>query len=128
MREFNRGEFLGTVAAAAGALTVGSTVLADDKRRKKLSDKITLGKTGLKSSRIAMGTGSVGYNHGSNQTRLGQDKFTAIVERAWESGVRFFDVADSYGSQPYLAETLKTLQLQGENFLIMTKSFSRKPE
>src|SRR5437016_5656334 len=128
MTDFNRREFLGTVAATAGALTVGIPAAADDKRPKKISDKVTLGKTGLKSSVIAMGTGSVGFNHGSNHTRLGQDKFTAIVEHAWNSGVRFFDVADSYGSHPYLKEALKTLKLPRDKFVLMTKTFSRKPE
>ena len=128
MTDFNRREFLGSVAAATGALTIGSPILADGKRPIKIGDKVTLGKTGLKSSVIAMGTGSVGYNKGSNQTRLGQEKFTALVEHAWNSGVRFFDVADSYGSHPYLREAIKTLKLPRDKFLLMTKTFSRKPE
>ena len=128
MTDFNRREFLGAVAASAGALTLNEAAFADDKRPKKLSDKVTLGKTGLKSSIIAMGTGSVGYNKGSNQTRLGQEKFTALVEHAWSRGVRFFDVADSYGSHPYLREAIKALKLPRDKYVLMTKTFSRKPE
>ena len=128
MTDFNRREFFGTVAATAGVLGLGVPGFADDKRPKKLSDKVTLGKTGLKSSLIAMGTGSVGFNKGSNQTRLGQEKFTALVEHAWNNGVRFFDVADSYGSHPYLRQALKDLKLPRDKYLLMTKTFSRKPE
>ena len=127
MTDFNRREFLGTMAVTAGAITLGSPAFAAQ-RSKKLSDKVTLGKTGLKSSLIAMGTGSVGYNKGSNQTRLGQEKFTALLEHAWNSGVRFFDVADSYGSHPYLREAIKTLKLPRDKYILMTKTFSRKPE
>ncbi len=35
------------------------------------TDTITLGSTGIKTSRLAMGTGTVGTGHHSNQTALG---------------------------------------------------------
>ena len=33
-------------------------------------DEVTLGRTGIRTSRLAMGTGTIGYGGGSNQTRL----------------------------------------------------------
>lgn len=82
-------------------------------------DKVKLGDTGLKVSRIAMGTGTVGYNKGSNQTRLGMEKFVEMAHHAYEKGIRFYDMADGYGSQPYVGEAIKTLPR--ENLTLLTK-------
>ncbi|MCC8094599.1 MAG: aldo/keto reductase [Tannerellaceae bacterium] len=72
-------------------------------------DKVKLGETGLTVSRIAMGTGTVGYNSGSNQTRLGMDNFVRLAHHAYDRGIHFFDMADGYGSHPYVGEAIKTL-------------------
>ena len=70
-------------------------------------DKVKLGKTGLMVSRIALGTGSIGGNHQSNQTRLGMSKFVSMAHHAYDRGVHFFDTADSYGSYPFVREVFK---------------------
>src|SRR5215469_11814733 len=63
-------------------------------------DEVVLGKTGIRTSRLAMGTGTIGYGHGSNQTRKGE--LTNLLLNGYhENGLRFFDAADSYGSHPY---------------------------
>jgi aryl-alcohol dehydrogenase-like predicted oxidoreductase len=72
-------------------------------------DKVKLGNTGLNVSRIAMGTGTVGYNKGSNQTRKGMDMFVKMAHHAYERGIHFFDMADGYGSHPFVGEAIKTL-------------------
>jgi predicted aldo/keto reductase-like oxidoreductase len=56
-----------------------------------------------------MGTGTMGYNHGSNQTRKGMETFVKIARHAYERGIRFFDMADGYGSHPFVGEAIKTL-------------------
>jgi aryl-alcohol dehydrogenase-like predicted oxidoreductase len=72
-------------------------------------DKVKLGKSGLFVSRMAMGTGTVGYNKGSNQTRRGMDAFVKMAHHAYERGIHFFDMADGYGSHPFVGEAIKTL-------------------
>ena len=72
-------------------------------------DKVKLGNTGLTVSRIAFGTGSIGGNHQSNQTRLGMSKFVQMVHHAYDRGVCFFDTADSYGSYPFVREVFKEI-------------------
>jgi 1-deoxyxylulose-5-phosphate synthase len=124
MDSINRREFVEKAAVAAGAIALGATAEAEAAQKTpKLSDKIKLGKTGLTSSLLGIGTGSVGWNKASNQTRLGQKKFSELIEHAYENGIRFFDVADQYGSHPYLKEAIKNLPR--EKFLIQTKSNSR---
>lgn len=72
-------------------------------------DRVKLGKTGLSISRVGMGTGTIGYNKGSNQTRLGMDNFVKIAHHAYERGMSYFDMAESYGSHPYVGEAIKGL-------------------
>ncbi len=89
-------------------------------------DEVVLGKTGIRTSRLAMGTGTIGYNGGSNQTRLGTAPFTQLLLNGYhEHGLRFFDTADSYGSHPYVAAAVK--QLPRNKVTVMTKTDTRDP-
>jgi 1-deoxyxylulose-5-phosphate synthase len=93
----------------------------------KASDTVVLGKTGIRTSRLAMGTGTIGYNGGSNQTRLGTAPFTQLLLNGYhENGLNFFDTADSYGSHPYVAAAVK--QLPRDKVVVMTKTDTRNPE
>ncbi len=58
------------------------------------TDWVTLGKSGVKVTRLAFGTGTAS---GKVQRDLGQEKFTALVRHAYDSGIRFFETAESYG-------------------------------
>src|ERR1041384_7469610 len=124
MSQLNRREFVGRAAVTAGAVAVGASAAAEPFRLPiNVADKITLGKTGIKSSLVGIGTGSVGWNHQSNQTRLGQQKFNELIRHAYDSGIRFFDVADQYGSHIYLKEAIKSLPR--EKFVIQSKIIHR---
>lgn len=92
-------------------------------RKVSASDTVTLGKTGIKTSRLAMGTGTVGSGHHSHQTALGVKGLSELLLNGYEHGLRFFDAADSYGSHPHVAETLK--QVPREKVTVLTKSWAR---
>ncbi len=62
--------------------------------RGKATDWIMLGKSGVKVTRLAFGTGS---NGGRIQRQLGQEEFTRLVRHAYDRGIRFFETAESYG-------------------------------
>lgn len=90
------------------------------------SDEVILGKTGIRTSRLAMGTGTIGSNGGSNQTRMGDAPFTRMLLNGFhENGLRCFDTADSYGSHPYVAAALK--QLPRDKVVVLTKTDTRDP-
>jgi aryl-alcohol dehydrogenase-like predicted oxidoreductase len=72
-------------------------------------ERVALGKTGLKVSRLCMGTGTSGVQKQSNQTRLGRDNLNRLLRDALERGIRTFDCADQYGSHPYLAAAMKNV-------------------
>jgi len=103
------------LAARLAALPVGQKVAA--------TDTITLGRTGIQTSRLAMGTGTVGSGHHSNQTALGLDGLSRLLQAGYDSGLHFFDTADSYGSHPHVADALK--HVDRSQVTILTKSWAR---
>ena len=90
-------------------------------------DDVVLGRTGIRTSRLAMGTGTIGGGGESNQTRLGTSPFvTLLLDGYHENGLRFFDTADSYGSHPYVASAIK--QLPRDKVTVLTKTDHRDPK
>jgi 1-deoxyxylulose-5-phosphate synthase len=90
-------------------------------------DDVVLGRTGIRTSRLAMGTGTIGGGGESNQTRLGTNPFvTMMLDGYHENGLRFFDTADSYGSHPYVAAAIK--QLPRDKVTVLTKTDHRDPK
>jgi aryl-alcohol dehydrogenase-like predicted oxidoreductase len=121
-----RREFLTTTAYAAGATWLGarnSWAAAELPRKFSASDTVTIGSTGIRTSRLAMGTGTVGVNHHSNQTKLGVKGFSELLLNGYDHGLRFFDSADSYGSHPHVAEALK--HVTRDKVTVLTKSWAR---
>ncbi|MDR0536884.1 MAG: aldo/keto reductase [Tannerellaceae bacterium] len=116
----NRRKFIKTgVAGLAGITVAGGISAAVHLPGEPGIDKVKLGNSGLTVSRLAMGTGSVGGNKASNQTRLGMDKFVELARHAYDCGIRFYDTADSYGSVPYIGEAIQSLPR--ENITWLTK-------
>jgi aryl-alcohol dehydrogenase-like predicted oxidoreductase len=90
------------------------------------SDAVTLGRTGIKTSRLAMGTGTVGTGHHSHQTDLGVKGLSELLLNGYDHGLRFFDSADAYGSHPHVAEALK--HVSRDKVTVLTKTWSRDPK
>ncbi len=67
---------------------------------------VTLNQTGIQVSRLAFGTGSDGWQHASNQTRIGFEPLVNLIRFAYERGVTFWDSADQYGSHPHFGRAL----------------------
>jgi len=89
------------------------------------SDTVVLGTTGIRTSRLAMGTGTVGSGHHSHQTALGVEGLSRLLLNGYNgSGLRFFDAADSYGSHPHVAEALK--HVDRSKVTVLTKSWARE--
>jgi len=91
----------------------------------KATDSVTIGKTGIKTSRLAMGTGTVGSGHHSHQTALGIDGLSALLLNGYDNGLRLFDTADAYGSHPHVAEALR--HIPRDKVVILTKTWARDP-
>ena len=119
----NRREFLrgGALAATALRLDFFPYHLLAAETKKYAQDIISLGKTGIKLSRLAQGTGTVGFMGSSNQTRmLGISGLSDLLRAGVDQGLTFWDCADGYGSHPHVREALKSVKR--EKVVIMTKS------
>ncbi|RPH97266.1 MAG: aldo/keto reductase [Calditrichaeota bacterium] len=123
-----RREFLKYSAAAAGAAFFPFRLpLRAEAVKKYANDIVTLGKTGIKASRLAMGTGTHGVNRRSNQTRkLGIEGVADLLYAAFEQGINFWDSADQYGTHPHLKEALK--RVPREKVVILTKTHATTAE
>ena len=130
MPGIRRREFLqrATAVVAAGcfaphSLTTRLARLPGLDRKFSAADLVTLGRTGIQTSRLAMGTGTVGSGHHSNQTALGLNGLSRLLQNGYDNGLRFFDTADSYGSHPHVADALK--HVDRSQVTILTKSWAR---
>jgi aryl-alcohol dehydrogenase-like predicted oxidoreductase len=115
---------LGSHSAAQRLLAIAAPLPALDKKF-SATDRVTLGNTGITTSRLAMGTGTVGSGHHSNQTALGINGLSRLLRNGYDQGLHFFDAADSYGSHPHVAEALKSVDRN--KVTILTKSWARDP-
>ena len=91
MPHYSRRDFLKTGLAVGALAGIGSLPLRAE--RKTATDWVTLGKSDVRVTRLAFGTGSFG---GKVQHDLGQEQFTTLVRYAYERGIRFFETAESY--------------------------------
>jgi 1-deoxyxylulose-5-phosphate synthase len=115
-----RREFLKTGLAAGTLAMSGALPLAA--QRGKATDLVTLGRSRVKVTRLAFGTGSFS---GRVQRELGQDGFTRLVRHAYDNGIRFFETAESYGEMhKMLGIALKGIPR--DSYQIMSKVTTRE--
>jgi aryl-alcohol dehydrogenase-like predicted oxidoreductase len=120
MAHYSRRYFLKTGLATAALAGAGSFPLKA--AREAATDWVTLGKSGIKVTRLAFGTGTVG---GRVQRELGQEQFTRLVRYAYDRGIRFFETAESYGDMHrMLGIALKGLPR--DSYRLMSKVTTRE--
>ncbi|MCX6333936.1 MAG: aldo/keto reductase [Bacteroidia bacterium] len=110
-KKITRREFVGTLAAGTGFILACNTAKAVPVfKAGKAADPfkiITLGKTGIKTTLIGMGTGFNGGNRSSAITRAGNAE--SMIRYAFDRGIRFFDCADTYGTHSYAMKALRDI-------------------
>ena len=120
MAHYSRRDFLKT-GLAAGALA-GAGSLPLKAARATATDWVTLGKSDVKVTRLAFGTGTFS---GRVQRDLGQDQFTRLVRYAYDHGIRFFETAESYGEMhKMLGVALKGIPR--DSYRLMSKVTTRE--
>ncbi len=81
---------------------------------------VSLGKTGLKVSRVGLGTWQFSYDWGV----LEYERAKAVIHKALELGINFFDTAMVYGmglSEYFLGKALKEAGVSRDSIVISTK-------
>lgn len=114
---------LAAASFVSGTLAKRLAALPALSQKFSAADKVTLGQTGIQTSRLAMGTGTVGVGHHSHQTDLGIGGLSKLLLNGYDNGLRFFDSADSYGSHPHVAEALK--HVDRSKVTVLSKSWAR---
>ena len=105
------------------ALTGSSLLISCGKKRTiSAADQVTLGKTGLKLSRLGIGTGTIG---GSVQRELGTEGFNRLIRYAYDQGITYIDTAENYQTHTMVREAIKGIPR--ENLFIQSK-IPRIPE
>jgi len=119
-----RGFLAGTAAAGAAALTGRFGLAKEDKPKVKCgTDVVTLGKSGVKTSVLGLGTGTRG---GREQRELGETEFTKMFRYALDSGVRYIDTADMYRAHYLVSKAIQGVSR--DKYFIQTKTQAKHPE
>ncbi len=107
-RELSRREFIARTAAVAGGVLLAPLVAraAAGAAKRTAADQVTLGKTGIKLSRLGIGTGST---NGNIQRALGKDGFNRLLRYAYDQGITYIDTADAYKTHTYVCDAIKGL-------------------
>lgn len=113
MSGYSRRDFLKTTVAAGAAASVAKPLLAE---KRTALDKVTLGKSDIRVTRLAFGTGS---NNGLIQAALGQQEFNKLIAYAHERGIRYFETAEAYATPAMLGQALKPFPR--DSYVLMNK-------
>jgi predicted aldo/keto reductase-like oxidoreductase len=104
----SRREFLRGSAFSAGIILASacSKELRAQKAAKTAADQVALGGTGVRLSRLGIGTGT---NSGSLLRGLGREKFNDLIRYAFDKGITYFDTADSYQTHTWVRDAIRGL-------------------
>lgn len=107
-RKISRRRFIEGTAAFAGGIFLSPVVLSASvkKAKRTAADQVFLGKTGLKLSRLGIGTGTYG---GTVQRSLGHKGFNRLIRYAYDHGITYIDTADPYKTHEWVREAIKGL-------------------
>ena len=81
--------------------------------------KVTLGKTGIKVSRLGMGTGTAHPSGYCAQALMNEKELAELLLYAFELGINFLDTAFQYGTYSHIREALK--HINRSDVVITTK-------
>jgi 1-deoxyxylulose-5-phosphate synthase len=124
----NRRQFIRDSALLAGTALLSSWAIPDIRAaaapavKRTAADQVTLGKTGLKLSRLGFGAGS---NNGHIQTAMGKDEFKKLIHYAYDQGITYFDTSETYATFTWIGGAIKGLPR--EKLFIQSKIHG-KPE
>jgi 1-deoxyxylulose-5-phosphate synthase len=108
--KISRRHFIQTSVTAGSALVLGAGGLVESTSastaKRTAVDQVALGRTGVKLSRLGMGTGS---NSGQVQRELGQEAFNNLVRYAYDQGITYFDCSQTYRTFEWLGDAIKGL-------------------
>ncbi|MCK5135275.1 MAG: aldo/keto reductase [Bacteroidales bacterium] len=128
MKKFDRDrrKFLGALSLGTAHLLFENPLYAVANRFSSPDpfQTIALGKSGLKTTLLGVGTGVSGGNRSSFLAKQDASKSVATLRHAYDRGFRMFDCADLYGTHGLVAEALKGMDR--EKLTLSSKIWTRK--
>ncbi len=107
----NRRKFIGALGLGTAHVLFSNPLYANNSRVYGMDplQKVRLGNSGIETTLLGIGTGVHATNRSSFLTRQDMGKSIDIIEHAYDKGIRNFDLADTYGTHPIMAEALKKM-------------------
>jgi predicted aldo/keto reductase-like oxidoreductase len=108
LQTFSRRQFIRNATVLSGAAVLSPVAISHSlaATKRTAADQVTLGKTGIRLSRLGMGTGS---SNGFEQTALGKEQFTDLVHYAYDQGITYIDTAQAYKTFGWIGDSIKGL-------------------
>ncbi len=119
---FSRRSFLKRSAAGSLLLAQGGLLCGSAPVKRTAVDQVTLGNTGIRLSRVGMGTGS---DNGNIQRALGKEGFNSLVHYAYDQGITYLDCAQAYATFDWIGDAIKGIPR--EKLFIQSK-INHQPE
>jgi 1-deoxyxylulose-5-phosphate synthase len=122
-RALSRRHFIQTSAALAGTALLSPWAICNSTAaaaKRTAADQVTLGNTGVKLSRLGIGTG---VNNGGDQFILGKEAFIKLIRYAYDQGITYIDCAERYQTFGWIGECIKGLPR--EKLFIQSKVWGR---
>src|ERR1043166_8570491 len=105
-RQFIRSTTVLVGAAVAAPWTLDTARAATTIAKRTATDQVTLGKTGIKLSRLGIGTG---VNNGEDQIGSGKDAYIRLIHYAYDHGITYIDAAERYKTFEWIGDAIKGL-------------------
>ncbi len=105
----NRRKFVSALGLGTAHILFANPLFASPSGRFPSSNPvqiIKLGKSGIQTTLLGVGTGVHAGNRNSFLTRQERQKSVALIQHAYDRGIRNFDCADTYGTHDLVSEAL----------------------
>lgn len=107
----NRRKFVGALGMGTAHILFSSPLYSCTPKVRGVDpfQKVKLGNSGIETTLIGMGTGVHATNRTCYLTKQEKHKSIDLLQHAYDTGIRYFDAADTYGTHPLLAEAMKNM-------------------
>ncbi len=105
----NRRKFLAALGLGTAHVLFSNPLFAANPGRFASNNplqKVKLGNSAIETSLLGIGTGVHAGNRISFLTKQDKQKSVALIQHAWDRGIRNYDCADTYGTHGIVAEAL----------------------
>ncbi len=122
----NRRKFVGALGLGTAHILFSNPLYSSTPRFSGIDpfQKVKLGNSGIETTLIGMGTGVHASNRSCYLTKQDKHKSLDLLHHAYDTGIRYFDLADTYGTHALLAESMKNMNR--DELTLTTKIWTRK--